>query len=84
MATGLGIRCSIRLSYGGINLSGPILPVGETYTKAGVFARGLSCSGESRRPGALLVPPLALLSPGVGRQISPLAPFLLLHKVVGT
>jgi hypothetical protein len=66
-----------------MNLSGPILPVGESYTKARVFASGLSCSGESRRPGALLVFPVGALVARSGTTDLPLAPFLLLHKVVG-
>ena len=69
--TGLGIRCSILLSYGGVNSLGPKLPVRESYLKAGVFARGFPCKGKSLRPDALLVLPVTPFSPGRDNRSSP-------------
>ena len=60
------------------------LPVRDSYTKAGVFARGFACRGESRRPDAWLAFPAGSFSRGTGRQIFPsLAPFLLIFRGVG-
>jgi hypothetical protein len=46
-ATGLGIRCSILLSYGGMKRFRPILPVRESYTKVSVFARAFPLLGRA-------------------------------------